>query len=176
MGFQGVSGTSTELSNGSVSVSGAGTDIWDSADGFVFFNRPLHGDGSITTRVESLTDTHAWAKAGVMVRATLDPDSPHVFAYVTPANGAGSHVRGTRGAATTNTAGPWWADAPYHLRLVRTGNTFAAYGSEDGSTWSLIATQTVAMPVDVYLGLAVSSHDSTRLNQVQFTQLVTSPP
>lgn len=175
IGVQGVSGSVTELTNGSVTVRAAGTDIWDTADGFVFFHRTLSGDGSLTARVQSLQDTHAWAKAGVMIRATLEPESPHVLAYITPSNGAGAHVRATRGGATSITAGPWWVDAPYHVRITRAGSTISTHGSEDGTTWTLISTQTLALPTDAFVGLAVTSHDPTRLNEVQFTQVAATP-
>src|SRR6185295_1271198 len=48
--------------------SGAGADIWDSADAFRFTYRTLAGDGEMIARVASLDNTDAWAKAGVMIR------------------------------------------------------------------------------------------------------------
>ncbi len=44
-----------------------GDDIWAAADRFRFHYTPWLGDGTITARVRSIENTHAWAKAGVMV-------------------------------------------------------------------------------------------------------------
>jgi hypothetical protein len=46
------------------------------------------------------------------------------------------------------------------LKLVRRGNSFAAYYSTDGQRWNRIGeAQTVSMPSNVRAGLAVTSHD-----------------
>ncbi|HEY2012148.1 MAG TPA: hypothetical protein VGH38_01550, partial [Bryobacteraceae bacterium] len=54
------------------SVSGGGSDIWGAADQFNFNYWRLSGDGTITARIRSVTNTGFYAKAGVMLRETLD--------------------------------------------------------------------------------------------------------
>ena len=71
---------------GQYSVSGSGSDIWDSADAFRFTYRSLTGDGEMAARVVSLDNTDAWAKAGVMIRETLAADSTFAMSIVTPAH------------------------------------------------------------------------------------------
>ena len=61
--------------NNAFTVSSTGTDIWDNADQFRFVYKQLSGNGSITVKVDSLINTNAWAKAGVMIRETLEADS-----------------------------------------------------------------------------------------------------
>src|ERR1051325_10079280 len=61
------SGSYTQ-SGGTFTVMGSGADIWVTADEFHFVSTPLTGDGSITARVVSQTNTNPWAKAGVMIR------------------------------------------------------------------------------------------------------------
>src|SRR5436305_14652892 len=58
-------------SNEQWTVRGAGADIWGSADGFFFIHKQTRHLGSIVARVEDLQDTDPFAKAGVMVRASL---------------------------------------------------------------------------------------------------------
>src|SRR5215471_10613824 len=67
-------------------VSGAGSDIWGTADSFFYVYQPLR-DGSISTTVFAETGTHPFAKAGVMIRQTLDPSSPEVIVDVKPNGG-----------------------------------------------------------------------------------------
>jgi regulation of enolase protein 1 (concanavalin A-like superfamily) len=157
IGNVGVAGGFTS-NGGNLNVRGSGADIWDSADAFHFAYQPLHGDGTIVAQVTSLDNTNGFAKAGVMVRQSLASDSPNAFAFLTPGQGAAFQTRAASGGSTTFNAGPWWVSPPYWVKLVRSGNTFSAYTSPEGTTWTLVATQAVAMTADVYVGLAVTSH------------------
>src|SRR5262249_6304895 len=69
VGATGVAGTAS-YGAGTFTVRGAGADVWGSADAFQFVSQPLAGDGQIIARVASLQNTSAFAKAGVMIRAT----------------------------------------------------------------------------------------------------------
>jgi hypothetical protein len=67
-------------------LSAAGTDIWNTTDEFRYAFKRLTGS-SIIARVDSITNTNAWAKGGVMIRETLDPSSRHAMVVVTPGSG-----------------------------------------------------------------------------------------
>jgi hypothetical protein len=58
------------------------------------------------------------------------------------------------------------------LKLARAGNTFTAYFSDDGVTWTTAGTATVSMGSSVYVGLIVSSHSNSTLNQSVFDSVV----
>src|SRR5579872_2901901 len=60
---------------GSFTVTGSGTDIWNTADAFRYVYMPMTGDGTITTQVATEQYVANWTKAGVMMRETLDPSS-----------------------------------------------------------------------------------------------------
>jgi hypothetical protein len=45
------------------SMQGAGADIWGTTDAFSYFHQALFDDGQMVIRVNSLTDTHTYAKA-----------------------------------------------------------------------------------------------------------------
>ena len=72
---------------GTITMSAAGHDIWDAADDFRFAHKSLTGNGSVVVKVESLTNTNGWAKAGVMIRQSLDADSKFVYMVVSYTNG-----------------------------------------------------------------------------------------
>src|SRR5262252_11155675 len=63
-------GGSASYAGGVFTVRGAGADIWGTADGFQSVLQPIAADAQIVARVYSLQDTHMYAKAGVMLRAT----------------------------------------------------------------------------------------------------------
>ena len=71
----------------SFTMSGAGADIWNTADDFRFAFKRLNGDGSIVAKVESIVNTNGWAKAGVMIRETLDANSRFAYMVATPGSG-----------------------------------------------------------------------------------------
>src|SRR5678809_909822 len=63
--------------------------------------------------------------------------------------------------ANNNTTG---FSAPYWVRLVRSGNSFAAYRSPDGVAWTQQGTATtIGMASTVYAGLAVTAHNNSTL-------------
>ena len=121
--------------NGAFTVSGSGTDIWNDADDFRFVYKRLTGDGSIVVKVESLVNTNVWAKAGVMIRQSLDAGSPMAYMIQSAASGASFGWRllaaGTCGSMTQ--AG---IVAPQWVKLTRKGNAFTAQYSADGKTWT----------------------------------------
>src|SRR5262249_42611021 len=81
-------GRSVAFANGVFTVKGGGHDIWDSADDFHFVYQPLNGNGQVIARVTGVQNTDQWAKAGVMIRETLDASSRHMYMALTPGNGA----------------------------------------------------------------------------------------
>ncbi|MCA1663670.1 MAG: hypothetical protein LC659_05280, partial [Myxococcales bacterium] len=132
-------------------VSGSGDDIWNNADGFRYVYQPLSGDGSIVARVVSAGDTHTWAKAGVMIRETLAAGSRHALMAITPGNGAAFQRRTTTDGISTHAPGPS-VTAPYWVRLARSGATLTGSVSSDGSSWTVVGSDTIAMGTDVFIG------------------------
>ncbi|UCF14659.1 MAG: LamG domain-containing protein, partial [Phycisphaerales bacterium] len=78
---------------GTFTMTGSGADIWGTSDEFHFAYKTLTGPGTIVARVNSIQNTHNWAKAGVMIRETLDADSKYSFALVSAASGVAAQGR-----------------------------------------------------------------------------------
>ncbi|MDY0356901.1 MAG: LamG-like jellyroll fold domain-containing protein [Sedimentisphaerales bacterium] len=154
-----------ERADGSILMGSTGGDIWDSADAFRLAYKRLSGNGSIVARVDSIVNTSAWAKGGVMIREGLDPGSKHAMVVVTPGNGVALQNRPTMNQASLsiNEVG---LVAPYWVKLTRTGDSLTAERSEDGLTWVPItadaaaSTLTISMANDVYIGLALVSNNA----------------
>jgi hypothetical protein len=166
VGAVGLAGSWTPSATGG-EVAGAGDDVWDDNDAFHFVWRTLSGDGEIVARVASVEYVRAWSKAGVMIRANLTPGSPHAFMLASAGKGYAFQRRAEQGGLTTHTSGGT-GTAPVWLRLVRRGDTISAYRSADGASWIPVGSDTILMPHDVLVGLAVSSHTATALSRATF--------
>lgn len=169
IGGVGIAGSAGHA-GGIYTVTGSGTDIWDMADQFQFVSRQITGDCDIVARVLSVENTDPWAKAGVMIRESLNANSTHASMVVTPASGVSFQRRASTGGNSDHTtlAG---ITAPHWVRLVRSGNTFTAYQSTDGAAWTTVGSQTITMASSVYVGLAVTSHNNTALATATFDNL-----
>ncbi|MCX7002685.1 MAG: hypothetical protein NTV22_05350 [bacterium] len=151
-------------SNGTFAVSGAGADIAGAADAFRYVSQPASGDCSIVAMVVTQQNTDPWAKAGVMIREDLSIDAPNAAVFITPGNGVRFQWRTSAGGATAST-GVAGVTTPCRLRLQRSGTSFAAYYSANGSAWTQIGTsQTVVMASTLTLGLAVTAHNNALLS------------
>ncbi len=174
--FQGFPTGFIDKGNNAFTVASTGTDIWNNGDQFRFVYKTLSGNGSITARVDDQTPSNAWAKAGVMIRESLDAGSKHVSVVVTPGNSCSQQYRTTTGAASAST--DWTGTAvaaPYWVRVTRTNNTFRTETSPDGKTWKAQgADQNVTMVANVYIGLCVTSHDAALYTIANFSNVTTS--
>jgi len=179
-GYPGSTGSFVEGPTGTYTMTASGADIWNvngvEADEFHFAYKMLTGTGSIIARVDSVENTNDWAKAGVMIRETLDTDSAHAFACITPANGVASQGRPDTGAASVNTNQTGIA-APYWVKLERSiSGLFTVSHSANGSAWQPVTgatPQNIPMGSNVYIGLAVTSHDAALTCQAVFSKVTT---
>ena len=174
-GYAASVGSFVEGPTGTFTMTGSGADIWGTADEFHFAYKMLSGVGSIVARVESVDPTNNWAKAGVMIRETLEPGSKHAMTVVTPAQGVSFQRRVETDNTSSNTDAAGLA-APYWVKIERdlAGN-FTGSRSADGSTWEMIGVwENIQMGANVYIGLAVTSHDAALTCQVVFTNVTTT--
>jgi regulation of enolase protein 1 (concanavalin A-like superfamily) len=156
-------------------VSGAGADVWGTADAFHFAYTPMSGDGTIVARVASVSAGAAWVKAGVMLRDTLDPSASQAFMLVSYTKGTAFQRRTATGGLSTSTSGAA-VPAPYWVKLVRAGNQFTASESSDGVTWTVVAKDTITMGSQILAGVAVSSHTNTATATATFDHVSVTPP
>lgn len=168
VGAVGTSGSASQ-SSGIFTVNGSGADIWGTADEFHYVYQPFSGDAEITARVNSVTNTNAWAKAGLMIRESLAAGSTHAAVYVTPANGISFQRRPTTNGISASTAAT--GAAPVWLKMTRAGNTFTASSSVDGIAWTTIGTVSITMTANVYVGMALTSHADGTLATAAFSSV-----
>ena len=164
---------STSASGGTFTVTGAGADIWNTSDQFQFVYQPVTGDTQIVARMGSLQAADVWSKAGVMIREALTGPAAHASLFAT--NGWWFTRRASAGASSYSSPGIAGA-IPSWVRLVRKGNSFSVYQSQDGSQWTFVGTDTISMPATVYVGLAVTSHNTAATATATFSNVAISAP
>lgn len=160
---------SQSINNGAWTVVAGGTDIYGTADQFHYNSQTLAGNGALSLRVVSQTNSSAWAKAGAMIRQNNTAGSPYYFAFVTPGNGINIQYRTQQGGGAQSSVS-LTGTAPAYLAVTRTGTTFTAYTSTDGTTWTAVAgsTVTINMTGSVLAGMAATSHNATASCTVVF--------
>ncbi len=167
--------------NGAFTVGASGHDIWDNADDFRFIYKRLSGNGSIQVKVESLVNTNTWAKAGVMIRDSLDAGSQMAYMIQSFSSGVSFGWRQNMGLAC-GSATQASVVAPQWVKLTRTGNAFTAQYSADGKTWTdikdattgQVVSTTIGMGSNVYLGLCVTSHNSAATTTAELSGATTT--
>jgi hypothetical protein len=172
-------GSFTEAPVGTYTMTASGVDIWYAADEFHFAYKTLSGVGTIVAKVLSVDNTDPWAKAGVMFRETLEPGSKFAAVYITPGNGCRFQARVDADADATSdtsvvTSEQTAITAPYWIKLERdfAGN-FRGYYSSNGSTWQSMSwgAQNISMGTNVYIGLAVTSHNAAATCEGKFSNV-----
>jgi hypothetical protein len=162
---------SADQSNGVYTVKGSGADIYGTADAFHFAHQQLSGNATIVARVTSLQNTNSSAKAVVMIREDLRAGARFVAAELTPlaTNKYRVHSRSALDGTAVMTKTTTDSAIPSWLRVVRSGSSFTASYSTNGTTWKTIgATMTVSMRTVVYVGLGVTSHADGTLATAKF--------
>jgi hypothetical protein len=130
------------------------------------------GAVTLTARVVSLQNTSDWAKAGVMIRDTLDADSPHAMVVITPGNGAAFQHRPAKGAASNHMPFSRPVAAPFWVRLTRTPQNgsfaFGGFVSPDGNNWEQVGTEVhIPMGAHALAGMAVTAHTDPPNDRLQ---------
>jgi ABC-type transport system involved in multi-copper enzyme maturation permease subunit len=153
------------------------------SDSFYFVHQPLAGNGTITTRITSLTGRyeagngpagqgpsldHAglqpWSKAGIIIKASTREGSAYTAMVVTGRHGVRMQYDYTGDIA--GHGGLPSAAAPRWLRLARSGDTITGYESADGAHWTRVgAAHLAGLPRTVQAGLFATSPPHTVASQ-----------
>lgn len=181
-----IAGT-VSVTGGGFDITAGGADIWGVKDEFHFVYIEKTGDFDLAARVESLTATHLYTKAGLMAREDLTPGSRHIYFQIFPDNRPrNKNNGGFEYQYRQQTGGEMKAIYPARfdgtpdfpvtfpdtwIRLRRVGNKFTGYTGTDGKSWKEYASFTIDLPKKVYLGPAVTSHKTTESATAKFREI-----
>jgi fibronectin type 3 domain-containing protein len=154
-------------------VSGSGTDIGGTSDGFGFAYGIVSGDITFTARILSIGGT--LKKTGIMIRESLNTDCKAILMKLGDAGWrqSGCGIRSTTGGTMSWTAGNdyTWTPAAW-FKIQRAGNTFTASSSGDGITWFTVATGTIDMSNKYYIGLVACSGNTGAFDNTTFDNVI----
>jgi hypothetical protein len=178
IGAVGLTGSSSTIDD-TLILAGDGSDIWGSADSFRYTFQQVPAPAGITARVVSQQQVYpsaqqpagalsAFAKAGVMIRASADANAATVVLDLKPDGGLEFMARYATGEPMTFIAGGVARAADVWLSLEQIGGEIAGAYSLDGATWTAVGSVSVTMPANTHAGLAVTSHNPAVLNGVIF--------
>jgi hypothetical protein len=190
IGNPAISGT-TDIQGDQISITAGGADVWGVRDEFRLTYILRKGDFEFTARMLSLTDPHLYTKAGLMAREDLSENGRHVFFQAFPNNQPrNKNNGGFEFQFRLERAGEMKAIYPERvegnpefpvnfpntwIRLKREGNLFTGFTSLDGTTWKKYTAFTIDLPEGVYVGLAVTSHNTNAVAKVVFSEVKITP-
>jgi hypothetical protein len=155
------------FSNGIFTLKGSGHGIAQNAGAFRFAFQTLVGDGEFIARISSMDALDSLNKCGIMIRETQSATSKYVFIGLTRGNTATFQARSSisEDAVSVDSGGDDIA-SPYWVKLVKSGSVYAAFISADGASWKQLGNTVNAnfgSESPVYAGLAITSHDNSKV-------------
>jgi len=181
--FRGLSASQSTFTEGPVgtyTMTARSDNITDPSDSFHYVYMQLSGIGSMVVKVESVTETSTSAKAGVMIRETLEPDSKYAMVFSRPDGGIRFRRRTETAGESTNSVDNNLA-VPHWVKLERdAAGLLTASHSVDGINFvpvddqNLGSSATVQMNSDVFIGLALSSNNPEETCTTVFSDVITT--
>ena len=148
-------------------LSSSGTNMWGDHDEYQFVWRKVKGDFILQASTEFLgAGTGPHRKMGLIVRASLDPKSPHVNA-ASHGNGlAALQFRRAYGAQTEEIH--LGAEGANVLQLERSGKKFTMGAAKFGETFASQDFDGIALPDEVYVGIYICAHNNAAVEKGVF--------
>ncbi|MEK4286699.1 pectinesterase family protein [Paenibacillus sp. FSL P4-0502] len=188
VGRPGIAGVTTlhpdsgKITLKSAGLIGATSESETAVDNFQFAYQTLTGNGEIIARIDSVTGTDDYAKAGVMIRDNLNDNSKMTMLaipYVKYGKKGVMITRSTTGAKVVKTEPDSFINTPYWVKLVRLGNEVTGLVSPDKVTWSKVGTVKLDLNDTVYFGLAADAakvdNEVNRYNASVFSEVELKP-
>jgi TolB protein len=160
-----------DASAGQYKITGSGTDIWGKADQFHYLWREMSGNFSVSATAKFLTDGIAHRKAVIMLRKSLDTDSPFVQLAIHGDGTPSVQFRNTKADNTNTVDFPIEGPGTWQLKLVREGATIRVWIAKDDAPLRELGHTLNQLGSPVMVGLGVASHTQEAVNTVLFSDV-----
>ena len=131
----------------------------------------MSGDFTVTATAKFLTDGNDHRKASIMLRQSLDTDSPFLHLAI-HGNGMPAVQFRKAKADNTNTVDlPIEGVGTFKLKLMRQGSTITVWIAKDGAALREVGHTQTQLGSPVLVGLGVASHTVTAVNTVLFSDV-----
>lgn len=164
-------GAEFDASTGQYKVTGSGTDIWGKADQFHYVWREMSGNFAVTATAKFLTDGIGHRKAVIMLRKSLDTDSPFVQLAIHGGGTPSVQFRNTKADNTNTVDFPPEGPGIWKLKLLRQGSAITVWIARDGAPFRELGHTMNQLGSPILVGLGVSSHTQEATNTVLFSDV-----
>lgn len=123
-------------------------------DAAAFARRTLCGNGSITTQVTGISGAQGWA--GVVMRESSAAGAKKAQLMTNMAAFNRQEFRNTTGAQAIPQQSA--SQGRYWLRIVREGNQFSMFVSNNGQSWAFAGAQNIVMNTCIEIGLSATNN------------------
>jgi TolB protein len=151
-------------------LSAGGTNMWANRDEFQFAWRKLSGDFVLQAQIAFVgggVDPHR--KAGLIIRSTIEADSPYADAVIHGDGLTSLQFRKTKGAPTEQIESPVkGADV---VQIERRGSTYVMSVAKFGQPFTTSQVTDLELGNDVYVGLALCSHNPAVVERAIFSNV-----
>jgi Tol biopolymer transport system component len=155
----------------SYTLAGSGENMWLGSDAFQFAWRKMSGDLTLTADISFLgKGVNEHRKAVLMIRQSLDADSPYADAAL-HGNGLTSlQYREEKGAATHEIQAN--VSAPARVRIEKRGAYFSLWLADASGAFRPAGGSTrIALKEPFYMGIGVCSHDKDAVEKAVFSSV-----
>jgi Tol biopolymer transport system component len=152
-------------------VSGGGENMWFAADAFHLVWKRTSGDVTLAADIRWIgSGGNKHRKAGLVIRESLDPDSPYVDAVVHGDGLTSIQYRETRGGPTREIQSN--VTAPRRIRIEKEGDyVFMSVTRESEPLASAGGPFKIKLAEPFLLGLGVCAHDDAVLEKAVFSNV-----
>lgn len=159
-------------------IAASGYNIWFEKDAFQFAWKKVSGDVTLTADISFLgKGLQEHRKAVLMIRQTLDADSPYADIAQHGNGMTALQLREEKGALTHEVQAVLWS--PRRVRIEKHGDFFTMWLADGSGEFRLAAgSARLALKEPFYMGIGVCSHDDTVVEKAVFSnvELKTSVP
>jgi Tol biopolymer transport system component len=167
-----------DAAKGSYTIAGSGENMWFGSDAFQFVGKKMSGDVTLAADISFVgKGVNEHRKAVLMIRQSLDADSPYADAALHGSGLTSLQYRDEKGAATHEIQAN--ISAPKRLRIEKRGEYFSLWLADEKSEFRLASgSMRIALKEPFYVGIGVCSHDKDVVEKAVFSnvELKTTTP
>jgi hypothetical protein len=146
-------------------------------DQFNFAYQPITGSAAISAQIHSITnadESSGTPQAGVMYRASTNPNDPFFAVAQTSAGSLVLEYRTTTGGGITTQTITGIPVGSEYVEIVRNGSNFTGFYSSSGTSWTQIGSSIsiTAMPATANAGLMATASYNPQLTDAIFSNVV----
>jgi len=160
-----------DAAKGSYTIAGSGENMWFASDAFQFVWKKMSGDLTLTADISFLgKGVNEHRKAVLMIRQSLDADSPYADAALHGSGLTSLQYREEKGAATHEIQAN--ISAPKRVRIEKRGAYFSLWLANENDEFHLASgSMRVAIRAPFYVGIGVCSHDKDVVEKAVFSNV-----